>query len=281
MDTTFVDLYQYYSRKPLPEACADLSVTVPEQAASTGSRPAVLILPGGGYDHVSDREGEPVARKFTAAGYVCFVLKYSCAPLSYPVQLQEAAMAMGYIRQNAERYGVDPEHVAAVGFSAGGHLCGMLGMLYDVPELAAIGTPRQLKPDALGLCYPVAVAWGRTHEGTFQNISGAEETLRGQLSLEKRVRPDMPPVFIWHTRQDVSVPCRNSLLLAAALEEQGVPFALHIYHRGPHGLSVANESVYEVGKMPAISWDVPGWITSMQQFFEEFGFRAKDLEVPV
>ena len=102
--------------------------------------------------------------------------------------------------------------------------------------------------------------------------------MRQRLSLEKLVRADMPPVFLWHTRQDASVPCRNSLLLAAALEEQNVPFALHIYHKGPHGLSVADETAYSVGAVPTISGDVPGWVDAMQGFFREFDFCIADGE---
>ena len=272
-----VDLYARFGFSR-PEAGAGiLEGWIPDNFPALGDRrrrPAVLILPGGGYEHVSDREAEPVALRFAAAGYAAFVLRYSVSPHAFPTALREAAMAMAYLRSNAECLGLRADRVAAVGFSAGGHLCGTLGTLFDGEEVADIAPPAQLRPDLLGLCYPVAVSWGPTHEGSFQNLTRGDPRLRSRLSLDKLARPDMPPVFLWHTRQDAAVPCRNSLLLAEALEAQGVPFALHIYHQGPHGLSVADETVYPVGAVPAVSRDVPGWVAAMLEFCREFDFCA-------
>ena len=188
-------------------------------------------------------------------------------------------MAMRYIRENAEAFGVDPHMVVATGFSAGGHLCGTLGTMFDCPEVADIAPPEILRPDALGLCYPVAVSWGRTHEGSFQCLCGEDEALRQRLSLDALVRRDMPPVFLWHTRDDGAVPVRNSLILAERLEEQGIEFAMHIYRQGCHGLSTADGQVYPVDKVPEHSWDVPGWIEAEIRFFEEIGIKCRDFEV--
>ncbi len=273
MRTGIVNLYQYFGFVPPMGSNAELSYWIPESLFAGRRRPAVLILPGGGYEHISGREAEPVALRFAAAGYAAFILKYAIAPACFPVQLQEAAMAMRYIRENTDALALAPGKVAAIGFSAGGHLCGCLGTMYDAPELAAIALPEIIRPDILGLCYPVTVSWGKTHEGTFENVSGGSQALRQRLSLEKQVRPDMPPVFLWHTREDASVPCRNSLLFASALEQKGIPFSVHIYHRGIHGLSLANELVYAAGDMPAVSGDVPSWVETMQAFFREFGFK--------
>lgn len=279
MRSELVNLYDCF-QMPAPEgACGELEGWVTRTSPEVGinrRRPAVLILPGGGYSHTSAREAEPVALRFLARGYVPFVLRYSCGPHPFPVALREAAMAMKYIRQRAEELEVNPNMVAAIGFSAGGHLCGTLGMLYDAPEVADIGTASEIRPEALGLCYPVAVSWGRTHEGSFQNLTFENEQLRARLSLEKLVRPDMPPVFLWHTRQDDCVPCRNSLILATALEETGVPFALHLPLRGPHGLSVADEMAYFVGQVPEVSRWVPTWPEEMMDFFREQGFCLQD-----
>lgn len=275
----FVDLYQYFGAEK-PEnrkgTLKCLSLPTSAQVSSDRKKPAILIIPGGGYHHVSQRESEPVALRFLARGYAAFILDYSVAPESFPVALREAAMAMAYIRGNAEKYGIDMHMVAATGFSAGGHLCGLLGTMYDAPEVGDIAPWQQLRPDALGLCYPVAVEWGRTHEDTFRNISGGDPLLRQRLSLDRLVRPDMPPVFLWHTRDDASVPCRNSLELAVALEKNNVDFAMHVYRTGPHGLSTADEMAYRVDKVPPVSWDVPGWIQSEIRFFEECGIKTKD-----
>lgn len=280
MDMKIVDLYWLYGRRR-PESAAGGKLRVwametSEKVSTRRRRPAVLILPGGAYRWTSPREAEPVALRFLARGYVPFVLDYSCTPGSFPVALREAAMAMRYIRENSQAYEVNPHMVIAMGFSAGGHLCGTLGTMFDCPEVEDIGSAEWLRPDGLGLCYPVAISWGRTHEESFENISGGDQTLRERLSLDRLVRPDMPPVFLWHTRDDQSVPVRNSLVLASALEGAGVEFAMHIYRHGQHGLSTADAMVYPVCGVPETSWDVPDWLEAEIRFFEEIGIKIQD-----
>lgn len=253
----------------------------PAAVSKNRKRPAVLILPGGGYGHISARESEPIALQFIAKGYVAFVLDYSVAPFGFPTSLREAAMAMRYIRENAEDYEINQNMVAAIGFSAGGHLCGTLGTMYDCAEVADLGSPEQLRPDALGLCYPVAVSWGRIHDASFENLAKGNASIKERLSLEKLVRKDMPPVFLWHTRDDTVVPCRNSLVLSVALEETGVPFCLHIYRHGPHGLATADELTYATWEMPDISWGVQDWFAAELCFFREIGFKIIDEEEAV
>lgn len=280
MEIKYVDLYRHYGRTADPGAKGQLTCWVPgtsEEVSAHRRRPAVLILPGGAYSWTSARESEPVALRFVSRGYAAFVLDYSCAPLGFPVSLREAAMAMLYIRENAGDFEVDPRMVAALGFSAGGHLCGCLGTMYDCPELKDIAPPEMIRPDALGLCYPVAVSWGRTHDLSFENITRGDAALRKRLSLDALVRPDMPPVFLWHTRDDASVPVRNSLVLSQALEEAGVDFAMGIYRHGPHGLSTADEMVYPAGRVPEASRDVSGWVEAMLRFFSEIGLKIQDL----
>lgn len=278
----FVDLYQSFGLKKPEHGNGKLTclhIPTSDKVSPCRKKPAVLVIPGGGYCHVSPREAEPVALQFLAKGYAAFILDYAIAPAVFPTALREAAMAMRYIRQNAQRYEVDPGMVAAIGFSAGGHLCGTLGTMYDAAEVSDIGDAQMLRPDSLGLCYPVAIAWGSTHEGTFENISGGDPELRARLSLDSLVRPDMPPVFLWHTRSDEAVPCRNSLILASALDEAGVDFSLHIYRSGPHGLSTADAMAYPDGAVPAVSWNVPGWVEEEIRFFEEKGLKIRDFEV--
>ena len=142
--------------------------------------------------------------------------------------------------------------------------------------MSDIGSAELLRPDALGLCYPVALSWGRTHDDSFYNVTGRDPKLTKRLSLDNLVRSDMPPVFLWHTRDDTCVPCRNSILLAAALEEIGVDFALHIYRQGQHGLSTADEMVFPAGGVPRISGNVTGWLGAMMDFFRECGFAIHD-----
>lgn len=284
MDVKIVDLYKYCG---LPKEngwvgeLTCLNMKTPDVLGVNRRRPAILVIPGGGYEHVSPREGEPIAMHFMTRGYAAFVLNYTVAPAvkaAFPMALREAAMAMRYIRENADAYEIDPDMVAATGFSAGGHLCGTLGMLYDCPEVADIGSPELIRPSALGLNYPVIVSWGATHEGSFINLTGGDQTLRERLSLEKCVRSDMPPVFLWHTRDDDCVPVRNSLLLACAMEEKGVRFAMHIYRSGWHGLGTADHMVYASWVTPGCSWDVPGWLDVQMKFFADCGLKIHDTE---
>lgn len=128
-----------------------------EDAYALKPLPAVVVVPGGGYDHVSPREGEPVALRLLAMGYQAFVLNYSVAPAVYPLALQELARAVDTVRSHAAEYCVDPNRITVMGFSAGGHLVGLLGALWDKPWLAeSIATsPESIRPDVLCLGYPV------------------------------------------------------------------------------------------------------------------------------
>ncbi len=274
-----IDLYQFFGLERPRGAAGTLecwvTATSPE-VSDCRRRPAALILPGGAYRWTSPREAEPVALRFAARGWAAFVLDYSCAPFTFPTALREAAMAMRFIREGAGDMEIDPHMVAALGFSAGGHLCGTLGTLWDGDEVRDVAPAQMLRPDALGLCYPVAVSWGKTHEESFENLSAGDGELRARLSLDKLVRPDMPPVFLWHTRDDQSVPCRNSLVLAQALDEAGVDFTFHLYRHGCHGLSTADELVYPARAVPEVSWDVPGWPDDMMRFFADSGLAVHD-----
>ncbi len=274
-----IDLYRHFGFEKPEQARGTLTCYVPGCSPEIcGDRrfPAVLILPGGAYQFTSDREAEPVALSFLAKGYASFVLRYSCDPHRFPTALREAAMAMRYIRENAQLLHVCPDEVAAIGFSAGGHLCAALGTMYDCPEVQDLGTASVLRPDILGLCYPVLVSWGNTNEATFDYLTGKDQALRARLSLEKQVRGDMPPAFIWHTRNDAGVPCRNSLLMAQAMADAGVDFALHIYRTGDHGASLANDLVYGAQGVPQFSSDVGEWLDAMTDYFRECGFRIQD-----
>jgi len=274
-----IDLYQFFGQERPQGAAGTLTCWVTETSSKVSDcrrRPAALILPGGAYRWTSPREAEPVALRFAARGWAAFALDYSCAPFSFPTALREAAMAMRCIREGAGDMEIDPHMVAALGFSAGGHLCGTLGTLWDAPEVRDIAPAQMLRPDALGLCYPVAVSWGKTHEESFEHISAGDAALRDRLSLDRLVRPDMPPVFLWHTRDDESVPCRNSLVLAQALDEAGVDFTFHLYRHGCHGLSTADELVYPASAVPKVSWDVPGWLDDMMRFFADSGLVVHD-----
>ena len=273
-----VDLYDLYPQK---ERGAGGRLTIyelePIHKVDPERRfPAVLILPGGAYQWISPREAEPVAMRFLSRGFSCFLLEYSCAPSRFPVAIREAAMAMDFIRGNADRLHIDPNKVAALGFSAGGHLCGTLGTLFDAPEVADIAPADRLRPDALILCYPVSVSRGRTHTDSFTNLCGDDRALTDRLSLDALVRRDMMPVFLWHTRTDDSVPVDGTLKLASALAENDVPFSLHVFSYGRHGLATADDLVYRRDNLPPVSDGVRDWPELAVRFLWEHGFHIKD-----
>lgn len=279
MELRQIDLYEHFGQTRPAGAGGLLQMWLtktPARVSTARRRPAVLILPGGGYEHISQREGEPVALRFAARGWVPFVLTYSVSPSRFPTQLREAAWAMRYIRESAGALEIDPKMVAVVGFSAGGHLAGTLATRFDGPEVADVAPAEVLRPDALGLCYPVVAAWGRTHAASFENLTGGDAALAQALSLDKLARGEMPPVFLWATRDDGSVPCRNALLLAQALDEAGVDFALHLYRHGKHGLSTADALAFPSFDRPPVSRDVPGWVDAMIDFFEDSGLAVHD-----
>jgi len=210
---------------------------------SAAPRPAVLVLPGSGYFRCAPKEGEPIALQFNAKGYHAFVLWYSCAPRRHPVPVRDCARALTLIRQNAAEWRVDPAKVAMLGFSAGGHLALSEALFYDKDFTACPGVDvSRARPDLLILCYPVVTSGPYAHPGSFECLLGDKKddpALRGLMSLENQIRPDTPPVFLWHTYTDQAVPVENSLFLAAALRRAGVPLELHIFPEGQHGLALA------------------------------------------
>jgi acetyl esterase/lipase len=195
-------------------------------------RGAVLVCPGGGYGGRAPHEAEPIARRFNEAGLHGFVVHYRVAPHRHPAPLSDVARAIRLIREHAPEWSVDPARIAVCGFSAGGHLAASAGTL--CPDEAS-------RPDALILCYPVLSSGPYGHRGSFENLLGPDpspEALRA-VSLELQVTGRTPPAFMWHTADDAAVPVENSLLFAQALRAHRVPFELHVYPSGEHGLGLA------------------------------------------
>lgn len=210
------------------------------------NRPLVLVCPGGGYQYTSDREAEIFAMQFLAMGYHAAVLRYSCAPARYPVALTELASAILLIRENAEKWHVNPKQIIVQGCSAGGHLAASMGVFWQerfLAEALGLSADKQelLRPDGMLLCYPVITSGEFTHRGSMENLLGDKEAeLGAKMALENQVTDKTPPAFIWHTFTDGSVPVENSLMFVSALRRAGVSTEFHMYPCGGHGLGLAN-----------------------------------------
>ena len=210
-------------------------------------RPAVLVLPGGGYFMCSDREAEPVALAYLAEGYNAFVLRYSILEHStFPNPLDDACKAISFIRENAEKFNILPDKVAAIGFSAGGHLC------------AYLSNTEGYRPNASILCYPSIL------DTMSEKLYNHEPT-----NVNELVTRDTPPTFVFSTCKDNLVPIMNSTKYIEALAENDVPFEAHIFENGQHGLSLAKNATGYVETIAA------QWVRlSLDWLNNEFDFNG-------
>ena len=202
-------------------------------------RPLVLVVPGGGYSHLSAREGDPVALQFAAAGYHTAVLRYAVEDdAAHGLPLRQLVSAIGLVRQHAAAWHVLPDKIAVCGFSAGGHLA-LSGAVWDIP-----GMEDQPRPNALLLAYPVVTAGEYAHRDSFVQLTGTQDVAAHQrFTLEDKITPATPPVFVWHTMEDETVPVENTLLLLNALHKVGVPCEAHLFEKGCHGTSISTPEV--------------------------------------
>lgn len=227
---------------------AYLPYNMTEMCREHQRRPCVLICPGGGYAMCSQREAEPVALQYLKEGYNTFVLWYTVAPKHFPHALREVAASVELIHRNAEAWNCDESFVAILGFSAGGHLAALYSNAYDWPEVREV-LPESKPVQASVLCYPVISADPAVaHMGSFECLLGhlpltAEETER--FSCDRLVRDTTPPAFLWHTSEDNCVPVQNSLRYATALADHHVPFELHIFPYGYHGMSLCTRETLD------------------------------------
>jgi acetyl esterase/lipase len=215
----------------------------PEPATATGA--AIVICPGGGYGGLARHEGEGYAQWLNQHGVAGFVLKYRLGSHGYrhPVMLQDAARAVRMVRARALEWKINPKQVGIMGSSAGGHLASTLLTHFDAGRPDPDPVEQQSsRPDLGILCYAVISMGPNTHEGSRRNLLGENPSpsLIERLSNEKQVTAQTPPCFIWHTYEDTAVKVENSLDFAYALRRAGVPFDLHIYQKGGHGMGLGN-----------------------------------------
>lgn len=251
------------SEKDIPT----LTAYAPPAGQANGA--SMVILPGGGYGGLAAHEGEGYARWLAAQGVTCYVLKYRLGSAGYrhPVMLNDAARALRTVRAWARRDALDPRRIGIIGSSAGGHLAATLLTHCDPgqPDAADPIERESSRPDLGILCYPVITLGEFTHQGSKNNLLGPQPdpALVQFLSNELQVTPQTPPCFLWHTADDPAVPVENSLLFAAALRRARVPFDLHVYQHGPHGLG-----------LPAHNPKAPAWDVACLTWLQARGFFA-------
>ena len=277
-----VDLYDYFGVERNGNAGGSLRVYLHENYPELNMNrryPAMLVLPGGGYAMVSEREAAPIAERYFSYGYNAFILTYSVVPSRYPTQLVEAAMAMAYIRRNAACHFTDADHVAAIGFSAGGHLCGSLATMFadEVIGQYVDLSAEEIRPSAAVLSYAVINPQEGLSGGTFSNLCGGNDEILPLVTIDERVTENTPPLFIWHTFNDGCVDVSNAIKIAAAARANNVPFAMHIFGSGQHGLSTADGDVYSTAAMPQnVSKGVENWLKMSIDWLAENGFGYKE-----
>jgi acetyl esterase/lipase len=229
------------------------TISLYRPSATTATGAAIVVCPGGSYTMLADHEGHAIAVWLNSIGVTAVVLKYRLGPrYHHPVELHDVARAMRTVRARAAEWGVDPHRIGIMGFSAGGHLASTIATHFDAGDSSSTDPIERVssRPDIAVLAYPViSMSDGITHEGSRRNLLGDNPTpaLEAELSNEKHVTARTPPTFLFHTANDPVVGVENSLLFAAALRAEKVPFELHVFERGPHGVGLAqNDPVLSV-----------------------------------
>lgn len=253
--------YVPFARGDAAEDIPTLTVYAPTTRSASG--PGMVVLPGGGYGDLAQHEGPGYATWLTQLGFVAFVLRYRLGANGYrhPAMLTDAARAIRAVRQRAGEFGVDPHRVGIIGSSAGGHLAATLLTRFDAGDPGALDlVERQSsRPDFGILCYPVITMGPDTHEGSRRNLLGehASEALITELSAERNVSAATPPCFVWHTVEDTVVNVENATAFASALRANKVPFELHLYEKGRHGIGLGESTP---GRYHRWTTDCASWL---------------------
>ena len=264
-------------------SAATLTTYIHEDAGCLGktipSRPALLICPGGGYACCSEREAEPIALPFFTAGCNVFILDYSVREDARDFKpFLDLFCSIRWIRAHRDEYHINPAQMFTLGFSAGGHLAAAGGVFWKHPRiLSAFGVKEEdlppepdWKPNGMILCYPVITAGPAADRESIARLCDPDKQTPEEMkkfSLELFVDETTPPAFLWHTANDRDVPVQNSLLFADALARHKVPFELHIYPQGPHGMSLANEET-AAGVPAYLDADVAEWPRLAARFIQ-------------
>jgi len=231
---------------------------------------AIIVVPGGGYSFVSKREADPVAIEFLRQNFVTITLEYS-THRAYPYPQFELACAFDYVRRHADELFVDKDKISAIGFSAGGHLVGSYGYLYQMKEFLNLGFDEDMiKPNCLILSYPVILMNEKAHQETKEIITGNSPYLLDLLSIDKHIDSNYPPTFIWTTVEDDIVPYENSVVMAEKLKEKNIEHEFFLYPYLHHGLSVVNPLNYSSQELENKYYqEVSLWFSKCVEFIKK------------
>lgn len=246
MKTGVISLKEYFPFLGENGADPQLYYYLCESPETKGKNPSMLICPGGGYWRCCF--AEDIGMSFMPMGFNAFTLVYSTnsqKPHRYPTQLREVAAALEVITMNAEEWNCDTEKIGIMGFSAGGHLAAHYSNAFASQAVREV-FPDSKKPFATVLCYPVISAQPPLKvTGSFTNLVGhdlSEKEIQ-DFSVQNLVTKDTPPTFIWHTANDATAPALGSLLYVTELAKNKIPYEMHIFPRGKHGISLADKNM--------------------------------------
>ena len=226
-----------------------------------GKRGIIIVFPGGGYQHLAPHEAIPVAQKFVEMGFHAAVCMYRVKPAVFPVPLEDARNAVRYTREHADELGVKADKIAVLGFSAGGHLAGMVSNMPGSPEA---------RPDSSILCYPVlSCREDLIHLGSYHNLFGNDLPAEAysEYSWPEVANSSTPPAFLWHTATDTAVPVGNSIEYFLALKKLNIHAEMHIYPSGTHGLGLGDRPNME----GQFDW-VRSWPELAARFLSDLGW---------
>jgi acetyl esterase/lipase len=242
-----------------PEDIPTISIYRPRPPLSNGA--IFVVCPGGGYGRLADHEGHDVAVWLNGLGVTAGVLRYRLGPrYNHPAPSRDVARAIRFMRARAKDWDADPARLGIIGFSAGGHLASTIATRFDRGDPRAADPIDRMssRPDVAILAYPVISMDQRiTHTGSRNNLLGPNppEKLVEELSSERHVTHDTPPTFLFHTADDEGVPVENSDRFAAALRAAKVPFELHVFEKGRHGVGLApDDPVLKAWPQLAAAW---------------------------
>ncbi|MBP3706487.1 MAG: alpha/beta hydrolase [Clostridia bacterium] len=225
----------------LEKVIPQITAHIPENKKIDG---AVIVFAGGGYTTRAGHEGDVYAEFLKNNGICAFNVEYRVVPARFPSQLFDARYAVNWVRENAEKYGIDRNKIAVMGSSAGGHLAAMVSTYTSPRGAQELDIKENYLPNAQILCYPVIV---NPTDNSYANIESYEHLLDTLESKQVRsvdptlnVTETTPQAFIWHTAEDEVVDMRNSLDYVCALQKNKIPVEMHIFQNGPHGIGLAN-----------------------------------------